>query len=122
LGLLQSLTRSSNAAPLHYVAIDEFEMGGNPLTLREFHQRLREHSVKAQLVPMPIDAGLDRVVRTFGQVDLIIWGSPQPPTPVQHARLQRLSKPGTILFSLDDGRWSETHAGVSPRENGRQAA
>lgn len=112
LAMLQSLTHKGHSTPLQYIAIDEFEMGGNSLTLREFHKQLREYPAKAQLVPMSIDAGLDRVVRTYGQVDLIIWGNPQAPTGPQLQALLRLSKPGTVMFSADNGRWSETLCSV----------
>lgn len=103
-----------------YLAIDEFELGGNPLTLRSFHQRLREHAVKAQLVPMPIDAGLDRVVRTFGQVDAVIWAADAPPTQAQQNYLTRICKPETVVFSLDQGRWTENRHATAT--NVRRAA
>ena len=106
--MLKTLTHKGHSTPLHYLAIDEFEMGGNELSLRDFHKQLREYPAKAHLVPMAIDAGLDRVVRTFGQVDLIIWAEQQSPTAKQLQALARLSKPGTIMFSPKDGRWSET--------------
>ena len=119
LALLQTMTHKGHSTPIHYIAIDEFEMGGNQLTLREFHKQLREYPAKAQLVPMPIDAGLDRVVRTYGQVDLVIWSAEQPPTTKQQDTLHRLSKPTTIIFSQEEGRWSETLAGLT---TGKRAA
>ncbi|MCO8123737.1 hypothetical protein NHH03_18470 [Stieleria sp. TO1_6] len=122
LSLLQTNPVKQSDPPVHYIAIDEFEMGGNSLSLRGFHKQLREHHAKAHLVPMPIDAGLDRVVRTFGQVDLIIWSADQAPTAAQQHRIARLSKPGTILFSLDQGRWSETLSGASAAVQTRRAA
>ena len=112
LAMLQTLTHKGHSTPLHYLAIDEFEMGGSDLSLRNFHRQLREYPAKAHLVPMPIDAGLDRVVRTFGQVDLIVWANPQPPTAKQLRALTRLSKPGAIMFSTQNGRWSETHCSL----------
>jgi hypothetical protein len=112
LSMLQTLTHKGHSTPLHYLAIDEFEMGGNELSLRAFHQQLREFPAKAHLVPMPIDAGLDRVVRTFGQVDLIIWANQQPPTDHQLKAIVRLSKPGAIMFSQQGGRWSEARCGL----------
>jgi len=122
LAMLQTLVPSSDAKSIHYIAIDEFEMGGNSLTLRAFHKRLREFPAKAQLVPMKIDAGLDRVVRTYGQVDLIIWASDQSPTTEQQKVLARLSKPNTIVFSRQDDRWSETLCSVLTNGSSRRAA
>jgi len=113
LAMLQTLTHKGHSTPIHYIAIDEFEMAGNELSLRDFHKQLREYPAKAHLVPMAIDAGLDRVVRTYGQVDLVIWSANQPPTSAQQTALARLSKPTTIVFAQQDGRWSESLASVS---------
>ncbi len=111
--MLHSLTHKGHSTPIHYIAIDEFEMGGNALSLRDFHKQLREFPAKAHLVPMTIDAGLDRVVRTYGQVDLVLWSADQPPTPAQQNALTRLCKPSTIVFAQENGRWSETLTGLT---------
>lgn len=116
LAMLQALTHKGHSTPIHYIAIDEFEMGGNVLTLREFHKQLREYPAKAQLVPMSIDSGLDRVVRTYGQVDLVIWSADEAPTARQRDMLARLSKPTTIVVSQENGRWSETLASVATQK------
>lgn len=112
LAMLQTLTHKGHSTPLHYIAIDEFELGGNSLSLRDFHKQLREYPAKAHLVPMNIDAGLDRVVRTYGQVDLVIWTIDQVPTAKQQDALARLCKATTIVISQENGRWSETLASV----------
>jgi hypothetical protein len=108
LAMLKKLTHKGHSTTFHYIAIDEFEMAGGPLTLREFHKQLREYPAKAHLVPMPIDSGLDRVVRTYGQVDLIIWSADLSPTAKQLDAIARLSKPTTLLYLQDEnGRWIE---------------
>ncbi len=119
LAMLEQLTHKGHSTPLHYIAIDEFELGGGELLLRDFHRHLREYPAKVQLVPMPIDSGLDRVVRTFGQVDLILWAADQPPTAAQMDKLARLSKTSTVLVTKPDGRWSEARATV---QKGKKAA
>ncbi|WP_372899167.1 hypothetical protein [Stieleria sp.] len=119
LAMLHALTHKGHSTPIHYIAIDEFELGGNALSLRDFHKQLREYPAKAHLVPMAIDAGLDRVVRTYGQVDLILWSAEQPPTPAQHSALARLSKSHTIVFAQENGRWTETLPGLAA---GKRAA
>ena len=119
LAMLHALTHKGHSTPIHYIAIDEFELGGNALSLRDFHKQLREYPAKAHLVPMAIDAGLDRVVRTYGQVDLILWSADQPPTPAQHNALARLSKSHTIVFAQENGRWTETLPGLAA---GKRAA
>jgi hypothetical protein len=111
LGVVAALTHRGQSTPVRYIAIDEFEMGQSGLKLRAFHQQLREYPAKVHLVPMGSDAGLDRVLRTYGQVDLILWGEPQAPDARQRALLDRLSKPQTQLLWQVDGRWSELPRG-----------
>lgn len=107
--VVSTLTRKGHSTPIHYIAIDQFELGGNSLSLREFHKQLREFPAKVHLVPMDIDAGLDRVVRTYGQVDLILWGASEQPTAEQVSYLARLSKPNTLWMTQVGGDWTEGH-------------
>ncbi|MEO1615020.1 MAG: hypothetical protein AAFV88_04170 [Planctomycetota bacterium] len=113
LDIAQTLTRRGHSTPIHYIAIDPFESNGGSLTLRDFHTQLRDFPVKAHLVPMPTDVGLDRVVRTFGQVDVIVWAEPNAPTRNQMAMLTRLSKPNTVLFTQQDSQWTEDRCGIA---------
>lgn len=124
ISLLQTLVDSSlqntNSAEqtatsdssLLYLAVDQFEMGGNPLTLREFHKQLREVNVKAQLLPMAVEAGLDRVLRTVGQVDLVLWSAEEKPTAQEESLLTRLSRSETLVFTSSDGSWTESRSGL----------
>ena len=120
--LVSTLTRKGHSTPVHYIVVDQFEMGGESLSLRAFHKQLREYPAKVHLVPMDIDAGLDRVVRTYGQVDLIVWGDPQLPSESQRSLLARLSKPTTWLMIERDGVWTETRGISSTPQSGRRAA
>ncbi|MCC9603076.1 hypothetical protein LOC67_21210 [Stieleria sp. JC731] len=104
--VVENLTRRGHSMPVCYIAVDEFEMGGNTLTLREFHRQLREHPAKVHLVPMPVEQGLDRVLRTYGQVDLILWADQSDPTEAQQRLLTRLSKPETTFMRRQSGIWS----------------
>ena len=122
LSVVSTLTHRGHSVPVNYIAIDEFELGGGSLTLRDFHKRLREYPAKAQLVPMPCDAGLDRVARTFGQVDVIIWGCDQPATAEQQTSLLRVCKPDTVVFYQDDGKWCESKSDSLSIGSDRKAA
>ncbi|OYP33786.1 hypothetical protein [Rhodopirellula sp. MGV] len=105
-GIVDALTGREQSTPVCYIAVDSFELGGNPLTLREFHRQLREYPAKVHLVPMPVEQGLDRVLRTYGQVDVILWSVDSVPSDSEKSLLSRLSKPDTKLMKCDDGCWS----------------
>ncbi len=120
LSIVSALTRPGHSTPVRYIAIDPFEMGPRQVSLREFHKQLREFPAKVHLVPMDVNAGLDRVVRTYGQVDVILWDEAEPPTPMQLTLLERLSKPATLMLIHDNGQWLETP--VATRSNGGQQA
>ncbi|MEO1529556.1 MAG: hypothetical protein AAFX06_29385, partial [Planctomycetota bacterium] len=105
---LEALADRKNATPVRYVAIDQFELGGGSLKLRDFHVRLRSLSASVQMVPMEVTAGLQRIASTTGAVDAIIWAEPQPPTDRQLGLLARISKPETTLVQYDGERWIET--------------
>ncbi len=119
--LMQKLT-GALVDPVHYIAVDQFELGPSGLTLRQFHQDLRQNGVTAQLVPMPPTAGLGRVLRTFGQVDAVIWGGQLEPNPDQRHRLARLSKPATVLFTCTGNGWVESSPSDNPLVQPSRAA
>ncbi|MCD0459310.1 hypothetical protein [Roseiconus lacunae] len=126
LGVVESLTRHGHSTPVCYIAVDLFEMdeqtadGKAPLQLRDFHRQLREYPAKVHLVPMPADQGLDRVLRTYGQVDVIIWAKPAAPSATQASLLSRLSKPTTVMMKRENGSWSESSSATAV--NSRKAA
>jgi len=135
IALLSGLAQADGG--VHYAAIDPFEMAGGHLTLKAFHRMIREQRATAQLVPLPVAAGMQRVLRTVGQVDVIVWSGDQPPSAAEQHLLRRLSKPATIVFSADGGSagrgsWSEQrygeqgdseqgHASVAENTRGRAA-
>ncbi len=122
LSIVSALTREGHATPVRYIAIDPFEMGPRQVSLREFHKQLREFAAKVHLVPMDVNAGLDRVVRTYGQVDVILWDQAQPPTRMQSALLERLSKPSTLILCHESGQWVETSFAAASNRSRQQAA
>lgn len=119
--ILETITQGKSDTDLRYLAIDQFELGGSALTLRGFHKQLREVRVKAQLLPMTVEAGLERVLRTIGQVDVILWSSEDSPSDQAARLLGRISRPDTLLFSIAGKHWEESRSGLM-NGNGQQAA
>ena len=108
LDILDQLTRPGHSTPIRYIAVDEFEMGDSQVTLREYHQQLREFPAKAHLVPMPVEQGLQRVLTTYGQMDLVFWNHEAAPSETQLQFLSRLAKPTTVFLTRVNDRWDDS--------------
>lgn len=105
------------AGEVRYLAIDPFELGGGELTLKQFHQQLRQAGIRAHLIPDSIVGGLNQVARTVGQVDLVIIAADrdcwQQPAPL--ARLARICHAQTVvLFQDDQGNWQRYLSPATP--------
>ena len=109
LAVIDCLQRCDADQRLRYVAVDQFEVSGS-VPLREFHKQLRTADVNANLIPMPTAAGLDRVARTYGQMDLILWDDES--FDINDAPLDRLCSPEGVVFCCQEGQWVEHKADI----------
>jgi len=82
LAVLETIEKTNKN--VRYLAIDQFEMAGGPVSLKQFHQTLRSRGFRPQLFPETIQRGLIRVAHTVGAVDLVLiaalpetWQTPQ---------------------------------------------
>lgn len=92
---------------IRYFAIDQFELGGGELTLREFHQMLRSVGVRPQIFPETIPDGLTRFLHTIGTADLILIAdqiSESGAQQVQHL-LMRVSNEKTTILERQQNQW-----------------
>ncbi len=116
-------TLSKHQEQVRYLAIDQFEMAGGEVTLKQFHQTLRAKNIRPQLFPEPIDRGLLRVARTVGCVDLVLIAAPledwQGPQISQ--LLTRVSHAQTTLLYLEGETWKRFEP-VATTTNLRRAA
>ncbi|GAA5507852.1 hypothetical protein [Novipirellula caenicola] len=107
LAIVATVQASNPETKLRYCAIDAFEMGDGPVTLMQFHQRVRGEGVSPQIFPDSIDKGLIRVCHTIGRVDVVVIGAAtdkwQNPNTI--AMLRRVCHPETIVFYSDNGKW-----------------
>ena len=92
---------------VRYVAIDQFELAGGNLSLRNFHQMLRSLSVRPHLFPEPIINGLTRFLHTIGSADVILISenvAEENRQQVMHL-LSRISNQRTTILQLQDAHW-----------------
>lgn len=93
---------------VQYVAIDQFEMAGGTVTLKQFHQSLRANGIRPQLFPETVQRGLIRVAHTIGTVDLVLIGTPVETwqTAEVLALLSRVLHDQTlVLYQGDEETW-----------------
>lgn len=114
---------SARNPQVRYAAIDQFELGGGPLTLKGFHQALRTADVRSvQIFPETIERGLLRVATTLGPVDLVLIAAPAErwQTPAVQALIARITHGDTVVLYEDGEKWREYEAPT--RIQGRRAA
>ena len=110
MAVLSTLARENPA--IRYAAIDQFEMSGGPVTLKEFHQSLRAANVRPQIFPDSIERGLVRVSSTIGAIDLVlIAAEPETwQTPAVLALLPRILHPESLVLCQTDEMWGKYEA------------
>ena len=125
LAVAKSLVKANPDENVRYAAIDMFEMGDGPVTLKDFNQQLRAQNVKPSLVPLPLEAGLARVSSTLGIIDLVLIAEPAEEVDLQRleASLKRLTTPSSAVFRLVDQKWTKIDLhGVSDSLSAKRAA
>lgn len=108
--LLEAIVDSNTPAP-RYVAIGLFELGGEKLSVRQFHQKIRAVGGNPIVIPMQLEDGLKRLSQTIGQVDLILidGSDTRMNEPAIAKWLQRVTASnGLVLRSDATGKWHST--------------
>lgn len=102
LAVLQTVAKTNQ--DFRYVAIDQFEMAGGPITLKQFHQTLRSRGFRPQVYPETVERGLIRVAHTIGTVDLVLIAAPIASwqTPQHLPLLSRVIHQGTLVLYRDE--------------------
>ncbi len=105
--LMQSLLAVSADKTLRYAAIDQFEMVGGPITLKDFHLRMRAIDVRPQVFPEPVAQGLSRFSRTIGFADVVVASITEEALDSDEIKslIARIMRPTSVLLHLSDGRW-----------------
>ena len=97
--IINVLEKSDAEGPIRYHVIDQFEMAGGSLSLKDYHKQLRNIGVKPNLIPMPTAAGIARFANTVGVVDLVILEGAEL-CDIQ-PQLQRILSPSAMVFQYD---------------------
>jgi len=105
--LLEAIVDSNFPAP-KYVAIGMFELAGEKLTVRQFHQKVRSAGGLPVVIPMPLVEGLRYLSQTVGTADLILLDitDQQLADPAISRLLQRVTSQESLLLRRDaKERW-----------------
>jgi len=105
--LLEAIVDSNLPAP-KYVAIGMFELAGEKLTVRQFHQKVRSAGGLPVVIPMPLVEGLRRLSQTVGTADLILLDITEQELadPTVSRLLQRVASKDSLLLRRDEkNRW-----------------
>ncbi len=122
--VMQSLLAVSGGRTLRYAAIDQFEMVGGPITLKDFHLRMRAIDVRPQVFPEPVAQGLSRFSRTVGFADVVIASITDEALNSEEIKslIARITRPTSVLLHLSGGRWKRTVVSHPQKSNASKAA
>lgn len=99
---------TSDAASPKIAVIDEFEMGGSPLSLRQYHHALAGLPVRPLIIPEPVEKGIVSVLHRLGTMDMVLV---DPDTEAKMGAqwdrtVRRILHPRTVVLSQKQGKWS----------------
>jgi hypothetical protein len=121
--ILESLVDSNTPTP-KYIAIGMFEMGGEKLSVRQFHQKIRSAGGQPIVIPMALEEGLRRLSQTIGTVDLVLLNGVEEASfsPGVVKLLARVAPAGCLILRSDaNGRWTSAVGPAKPAESRRAA-
>ncbi|MEM9368025.1 MAG: hypothetical protein AAGD07_18690 [Planctomycetota bacterium] len=72
------LADAASEAEFTYIVVDQFEMAGGAVSLRDFHAKVAAESAQRRpvVIPQSIMVGLESVANRFGYIDLILVSDP----------------------------------------------
>lgn len=99
---------------VRYAVIDQFELAGGGVTLKDYHRGIRQRGIRVKVFPEPLLRGLERVSVTVGPVDLVLVGrSPDSlAAPEVDRKLRRVCHPATVVLALNGRRWERVAVGT----------
>ncbi|EMI54029.1 hypothetical protein [Rhodopirellula sallentina] len=98
---------------LKAIVIDEFELGGGVVAMRDYHRQLAGLSIRPVIFPEPVGRGLVSVAHRFGAVDLVLVDTAVEETNSQDLAtfLGKVTHPGSQVLSNASGKWTNRKAG-----------
>jgi hypothetical protein len=99
---------------VRYAVIDQFELAGGGVALKDYHRGLRQRGIQVKVFPEPLLRGLERVSVTLGPVDLVlVERSPDSlAAPEVDRKLRRVCHPATVVLALNGRRWERVAVGT----------
>ncbi len=90
------------------IVIDEFEMAGGEVTMRDYHRQLAGLPIRPVIFPESVARGLVNVAHRFGAVDMILVDANME---TAHAEglatyLGKVSHGSTVVLSNAAGKWT----------------
>jgi hypothetical protein len=99
------------------IVIDEFEMGGGQVKMRDYHRQLAGLTIRPVLFPEPVGRGLVNVAHRFGFVDLILIDAKVETTQADalQSTLGKVMHGSTVILHNVSGKWTTQHVKSSAR-------
>jgi len=109
--ILTMLTQSGvQPGNLKVIVIDEFELGGSELTMRDYHRQLAGLAIRPVIIPEPIGRGLVNVAHRFGMIDVVLIDSQAGESATEELAtyLGKVTHQGSVILRQENGKWSSS--------------
>lgn len=89
------------------IVIDEFEMAGGEVTMRDYHRQLAGLPIRPVIFPESVARGLTNVAHRFGTVDMILVDASMEAAQADGLMkyLVKVSHGSTVVLSNATGKW-----------------
>lgn len=107
---LLSMLSQSGCQPgdVKVIVIDEFELAGGDVTMRDYHRQLAGLSIRPVIFPEPVGRGIFSVAHRFGAVDMVLVDAKVSATyPDELANLLvKVTHERSVVLSNESGKWT----------------
>ncbi|WP_230252266.1 hypothetical protein [Rhodopirellula halodulae] len=120
--IVHSLTETQ--PELKYAVIDQFEMVGGILKLRDFHGQLVGLSIRPSIIPEPAARGIVTVLHRLGMMDAIILDpslDSETLTEIETV-IGKVSHADTTILRQTNGKWAASASTSTTLRSNRRAA
>lgn len=90
------------------IVIDEFELAGGDVTMRDYHRQLAGLTLRPVIFPEPVGRGLISVAHRFGAVDMVLLDVKASSTHAAElaALLGKVTHQRSVVLSNENGKWT----------------
>lgn len=95
------------------IVIDQFELGGSEITMRDYHRQLAGLAIRPVIFPESVGRGLVSVAHRFGLIDVVMVDAAVRSAAAEELAtyLIKVSHEHTLVLHQENGKWIASKSG-----------